>query len=674
VPKDSGDLAVVVGLVEPDASAVVQLEPGGYASTFRIDRGDETFVLKIVDPAKAEETRIEREIAALRRVSDPHVVRFLDSGLQSSGGVDYHWIRMEFVPGQTLAARMTGESPPTQTEALEILSHLLEGASAIWAQDTAHRDLSPRNIILRTGGVPTIVDLGLARHVDDATYTILPSPGTPGWMSPEQVGLVPERGDWRSDQFVLGAIAYYLVTGTPPFSQPNLWDRWRAPANTDPTPVLAANPAIHPEVAAMIETMMQKHPHRRFLRVEALLSEVARVSALAVVEPSASLGGPGFYFAIGNVKNYATATFLASTSCDGLVMDIQAGARVPEFVGIAAGCGMSSAIDPVTFYARSALEARPAHYLSLPFGSDPQLDAPSPDGRADRCRSVLDAEIASRPTIAIAPYYYAGPGEGSWIAESLECSAEFASLMGERGSEGQSDVWRAVSIDESWLEVPAQRDELLSMLTGAEDRTFYVLVRTRQASFAPIAHQPTLAGFRDLIETLQGAGSRVVAANRDVSGLLLCAIGAYGWSTGVAAKLMNGRSHPETSGGVPGRAKDHIYVPQLLNLIRVDQFALWASTHPELLGLVTPEANALLEANSDLDELTSEQRVLLLQHNLRAQGHQVRALRSQTGVTRADTMLGWIESARRAYEVLPKSARTAERGAHLTAWEAVAQR
>lgn len=49
-------------------------------------------------------------------------------------------------------------------------------------------------------------------------------------MPPEQVGLDPQRGDWRSDQFVIGLLLYRLATGESPFPPGPLPEVWRAPA------------------------------------------------------------------------------------------------------------------------------------------------------------------------------------------------------------------------------------------------------------------------------------------------------------------------------------------------------------------------------------------------------------------------------------------------------------
>jgi eukaryotic-like serine/threonine-protein kinase len=89
-----------------------------------------------------------------------------------------------------------------------------------------HRDLKPSNIIAaRRGGmddVAKLLDFGLVRPVAKTSAADLTADGrvvgTPLFMSPEQVSN-DRKLDERSDIYSLGAVAYHLLTGQPPFEK-----------------------------------------------------------------------------------------------------------------------------------------------------------------------------------------------------------------------------------------------------------------------------------------------------------------------------------------------------------------------------------------------------------------------------------------------------------------------
>lgn len=284
MPANRSLLESVARALVSNAHEISHLGTGGFACTFRIRDDDGEWALKIIDPGLSERERVDRELNALQRVASDGVVRFIEHGTHMYEDVDYCWIRMEFVEGRSLGAELASGVVFTASEAVQLVQRLVQSAASIWNAGTAHRDLSPNNIIIQSDGQPVIVDLGLARHVDDESFTALPTPGTPGWMSPEQVGSSPVHGDWRSDQFVIGALAYRLLTNVQPFYAPSLVDRWRAPAVQTPQPIRAIDPDIPVAAADVIERMLHKQPHRRYLQVTDLLADLQ--NAIAVLETS----------------------------------------------------------------------------------------------------------------------------------------------------------------------------------------------------------------------------------------------------------------------------------------------------------------------------------------------------------------------------------------------------
>jgi serine/threonine-protein kinase len=127
---------------------------------------------------------------------------------------------MEYFAGRTLSEVIAQRGVVPLDDAKDFLRQISDGLEAAHQAGVIHRDLKPGNVLVGERGAVKIIDFGLATTaVGDgltATGAIL---GTPHYMAPEQV-----RGknvDARSDIYALGALAYHLVCGRPPFSGDN---------------------------------------------------------------------------------------------------------------------------------------------------------------------------------------------------------------------------------------------------------------------------------------------------------------------------------------------------------------------------------------------------------------------------------------------------------------------
>ena len=161
--------------------------------------------------------RFRREAAAARKVSSPSVIRIHDLG-EARPGLLY--LSMEYFAGRTLTEVIAQRGIVPLKDARDMLQQIAAGLEAAHQAGVIHRDLKPSNILVGERGMIKIIDFGLATTAFGdgltATGAIL---GTPHYMAPEQVRGKPV--DVRSDIYALGALAYHLVCGRPPFACDN---------------------------------------------------------------------------------------------------------------------------------------------------------------------------------------------------------------------------------------------------------------------------------------------------------------------------------------------------------------------------------------------------------------------------------------------------------------------
>jgi len=178
------------------------------------------------------------------------------------------WLAMERVGGGTLAP-LVGRL--TWPEVRSVIGGLLDALAHAHARSVIHRDLKPGNVLVLDEADDDdelrvkLTDFGLAQAANERGDVAAPfAGGTPAYMAPEQFeGRWRDYGPW-SDLYALGALAWSLVTGTPPFGRGGS-DKRRQHLHRTPPPL---RPTCHvpPELEPWLRRLLEKDPSRRYRR------------------------------------------------------------------------------------------------------------------------------------------------------------------------------------------------------------------------------------------------------------------------------------------------------------------------------------------------------------------------------------------------------------------------
>lgn len=649
---------------------VSYLGSGGFAATFRIRDGELDRAVKVLDPEKADQVREEREEIALKEVSSPNVVAYRGTSEVICDGVAHRFLEMDFVEGEQLQATLESQWPLTNV--MKVARGLIDGAAAIWAAGLAHRDLSPKNILLRPDGTPVIVDLGIARHLDLETVTTLPTPGTPGWMAPEQVGDDPKHGDWRSDQFVIGLVIYRLCTGVNPFRANSRYERWKAPAEQTLRPPKAINPELPAPLNELIVQMTARQPFERFLQVDGLKLTVERAAeAVEAGEEVPVERSVKFGLAQGVRKNFADADFYTQLKADLTVLDARCmnEDKTRELVKKARDAESAVVIDPVSYFDRSPTDARHSGYRELSYGDGERLVGFSDDAaRRAYVDAIVEYQRRFDVSAMVAPYFFAAADEMPWLEESLEMASFAADSLKESGVD--AEIWTAGAVSASVLR-GSKLDAFLNLLTAAPPSTFYLLVAATQPVNAPLSDLELLEGMRKVIDTCNRAGTKLIFGRRHGEGLLLSALGASGFTVGHSGTHQNMHPPPEKAEDESGgQGHDWCYVPRLLNSLSLPRRAAVHGAATDLFELNDPFGEATFAGNparSELGQDTAARRELA-RHNFVALRQQAAELADTPPAQRVPLMRQWVEDAQAAYSRLGGPWEAAEGPAFLETW------
>ncbi len=253
-------------------------------------------------PATA--ARFGREVQAVTGLTHVNTVRVYDYGRADDGSFYYV---MEYLDGPTLEALVRDHGPLPPGRVVYLLRQVCGALAEAHAAGLVHRDLKPGNIIAaELGGqrdVAKLLDFGLVQDLsadaDDRltrTGTVL---GTPAYMSPEQAA-GESALDARSDIYGLGAVAFFALTGRPPFPGKTVGQVLAAHRSEPPPPLTDFQPDAPADLAAVVARCLAKDSNDRFQSAAEL--DLALAQCACAAEWSAERAAEWWRVKTGNDK------------------------------------------------------------------------------------------------------------------------------------------------------------------------------------------------------------------------------------------------------------------------------------------------------------------------------------------------------------------------------------
>ena len=246
--------------------------------------------------------RFHQEVAVASRLCHRNIVSLFDSGEENGT----HYLVMEHVEGEDLAAMIHQHGPFGPRTVLDWMLQSARGLAYAHAKNVIHRDIKPGNLLLDRKGTIKILDLGLARIVEEPPETRSASTlaerltrrgemlGTADYVSPEQA-VDTRTADHRSDIYSLGCTLYKLLTGRPIFEGDTIVSKLMAHCEDTP-PRLAQHLRSVPQVVEdTYLRMVAKQPDDRFQSMNDTAAALDRCLAACPAEaeaPHVVLVGP----------------------------------------------------------------------------------------------------------------------------------------------------------------------------------------------------------------------------------------------------------------------------------------------------------------------------------------------------------------------------------------------
>jgi len=260
-----------------------QLGQGGMSTVYRATDPNlrRTVAIKLIHSHLSSDPefvrRFEQEAAAVAQLRHPNIIQVYD--FDHDG--DLYYMVLEFVPGETLQARLESLNEAGRTlpfvETIRLTATICDAVAYAHQRGMIHRDLKPANVMLNPDDQPILMDFGVAKMLGSTTYTATGNViGTAAYMSPEQAR--GERPDERADVYSLGVMLFEMVTGRRPFEGDSAITIMMKHIMEPVPDILQINSQTPLPLVPVIERALAKSPADRFHSVSEMATALRAVN------------------------------------------------------------------------------------------------------------------------------------------------------------------------------------------------------------------------------------------------------------------------------------------------------------------------------------------------------------------------------------------------------------
>jgi len=252
------------------------------------------FAVKVLPRRSMWNVRLaRRQVRAFGQFNHPSVVPFVDVG--TSGGM--HYLAWPLVEGESLDAIVQREGKLAPDVAALFALQMAQGLAVAHQNGLFHGLLKPSNILVGPDRMARILDFGIGSLlVENEGESLVDTMSTANTLtsgldcaSPESI-MEPTNRTPSGDQYSLGCVLYYCLTGRYPFPDGSAVEKMMAHQTKSPEPITKLNAAVPAELAAVVERLMAKDPASRFGVCEEVIEALTPFAAESSRVPS--LGRP----------------------------------------------------------------------------------------------------------------------------------------------------------------------------------------------------------------------------------------------------------------------------------------------------------------------------------------------------------------------------------------------
>lgn len=265
------------------------------------------FVLKICPHHAIAVARIQREVSILAELQSKFFPKFFFQHFVTEETLRYFidildpknqherileiekmGIKPFFVTVEEFVDHITWDKvQPVLIDEKKLISFLIqifEALDLLWQKKIVHRDLKPDNILVRPDFSPVIIDLGIAKNLNEGatalTHPLFPSPCTPRFAAPEQLTNDKTAVTYKTDQFSIGVISFLILTDKYPYgsdAEIGVEGVMKNFFSNNMEMLNKYNNKVSKEFVQFIEKLLKVQPFQRFRTVEEIILTLNKI-------------------------------------------------------------------------------------------------------------------------------------------------------------------------------------------------------------------------------------------------------------------------------------------------------------------------------------------------------------------------------------------------------------
>ena len=521
---------------------------GSFGSVYTCEKEGTVFAIKIFNYnyvfsefRKGPDNRVIREIIALKSVSHPNVVSYVDDGVFDYNGVKYLYVIMDYVDGQDLSKYIQANTLSIE-KSTEIFKSILLGVRAIHEQHIVHRDLKPENIYITKNNEVKILDFGLSKLIDFTSITSTGAEiGSPLYMSPEQVR-DGKNIDYRSDFYALGVIFYEMLCKNNPYGKiQSKTELYYKIINEPPISIRQYIPNMPNSLDNLLMGLLSKENYNRPNTVDDILSSLETEDSnkkLPLIEFS-----PNFFLRTWNEKTVIEEYRKDGYAVENYIFPINHQNQQKNLLKNIISSGCNYLIDPATMRLAYDSFSEVKGLVSLPYApqglnrlelEDLKLLA----AKKEYVKKVVDAQLVYQPSYIVSPFHVSNNSnlvrikateEENWFSLDIKLLYETKDYMKSIGC--NLPLVGGFCIKTDILTSKSEREYFLNVITGLPCDMYWIYVDCidNNSNTAELFHYANT-----MLLTQKTTNKPVIAGRIGNFGLVLLAFGLYGFESGAS--------------------------------------------------------------------------------------------------------------------------------------------